>query len=146
MILRRCNSPAVARSCLCTGYSVFRPKLTVKTASIFIPKHGMQTIYSLYKTLKIYPYKLNSFLNSHFPFQMNNNNNKNNNNNNLYSAIQLPFHSAWQCENNSPIVFLTPWKQWSAVCILYCSPIYTLRIIWTWTYSFFFLFLITSSG
>ena len=26
----------------------------------------------------------------------NNNNNKNNNNNNLYSAIQLPFHSALQ--------------------------------------------------
>ena len=117
MILRQCNSPAVARSCLCTGYSVFRPKLTVKTASIFIPKHGMQTIYSLYKTLKIYPYKLNSFLNSHFPFQMNNNNNKNNNNNNLYSAIQLPFHSAWQCENNSPIVFFNTLK--TMVCSLH---------------------------
>ena len=58
------------------------------------------------KFLKIYPYKLNSALKSHFPFQMNNNNN--NNNNNLYSAIQLPIHSARQCENNSPIVFLTP--------------------------------------
>ena len=110
-------------------YSVYRPKLTVKPVIIFIPKHGRQTIYSLYKTLKIYPYKLNSALKSHFPFQMNNNNN--NNNNNLYSAIQLPIHSARQCENNSPIVFLTPWKQWSAVCILYCSPIYTLRIIRT---------------
>ena len=66
MILRRCNSPAVARSCLCTGYSVYRPKLTVKTTSIFIPKHGRQTIYSLYETLIIYLYKLNSALKSHF--------------------------------------------------------------------------------
>ena len=30
MILRRSNSPAVTRSCLCAGYSTYRPKLTVK--------------------------------------------------------------------------------------------------------------------
>ena len=65
-ILRRSNSAAVTRSCLCAGYSVYRPKRTVKTTSIFIPKRGRQNVYSLYETLIIYPYKLNSPLKSHF--------------------------------------------------------------------------------
>ena len=46
---------------------------------------------------------------------------------------------------DSPIVFY-PWKQWSAVYILYCPPIYTWRINKTWTYSFFFYKIILVLG
>ena len=67
MILRRSNSPAVSRFRLCAEYSMYRPKVTLKTTSILIiPKHGRQNVYSLYETLIIYPYKLNSPLKSHF--------------------------------------------------------------------------------
>ena len=46
---------------------------------------------------------------------------------------------------DSPIVFY-PWKQWSAVYILDCPPIYTWRINKTWTYSFFFYKIILVLG